>query len=69
MIYSAVDQEGRASCVGCILADSKWKAKITEYSFVIERMVTVRFQVQREYIAVIGVYALEEGKRKFRNIL
>jgi exonuclease III len=68
MIYSGVDQERRGSSSVCTLADSKWKEKkIKEYSFVNERMVTARFQVQRGYITELEYMHLKKEKEKIQN--
>lgn len=64
MIYSGVPQNIRAKCGVAILVDNKWKTRIEYYTYVNERIITVRLKVDRGHLTIIGVYAPEEGKKQ-----
>lgn len=51
-----------------ILIDEKWKRKIESYVYINERIVIVRFKIDRGHLCVIGVYAPEEGRREDTEI-
>lgn len=62
MVYSGVPQYKRAACGVAILLHNQWKSKIVSYSYISERMVTLRMKTERGHLTVVGVYAPEEGK-------
>ena len=64
MIYSGVDQHKRASSGIAILIDQKWKSKIESYTYINDRIISVRFKTCRNYLTVIGGYALKKGKKE-----
>ena len=42
----------------------KWTSRITNYSFVNDRQITVLLKTNRRHITLIGVYAPEEGREE-----
>lgn len=62
-MWSGVEQNRRACAGLSVLVDQKWKNKIDSYTFVNERILTIRFKVERGFLTVIGVYAPEEGRK------
>lgn len=64
MVYSGVPQCRRACSGVAILANNKWKNKITSYTYVNERIITTRFKIDRGHLNIIGVYAPEDGKKE-----
>lgn len=68
LIYSGVEQTQRAVGGVGILIDEKWKRKIESYVYINERIVIVRFKIDRGHLCVIGVYAPEEGRREDTEI-
>ena len=67
MLYSGVSQETRAQSGVALIIDHKWTSRITDYSLVNDRIITVRFKTSRGHITIIGVYALEEGREEMRR--
>ncbi|XP_022204516.1 craniofacial development protein 2-like [Nilaparvata lugens] len=63
-IWSGVDQNRRASAGVMVLVDQRWKNRIESYSFVSERIIRVRFKMDRGYLTLFGTYAPEEGKKE-----
>ena len=64
MVYSGVPQ-CRHACSGvAVLANNKWKNKITSYTYVNERIITTRFKIDRGHLNIIAVYELEGGKKE-----
>ncbi|KAJ4431193.1 hypothetical protein ANN_19790 [Periplaneta americana] len=68
LIYSGVEQTQRAVGGVGILIDEKWKRKIESYVYINERIVIVRFKIDRGHLCVIGLYAPEEGRREDTEI-
>jgi exonuclease III len=64
MPQSGVSKETRAQSGAALIIDNKWTSRITNYSFVNDRIVTVRLKTNRAHITTIGVYAPEEGKEE-----
>jgi len=58
-----VSQKTRAQS-GVTLIDHKWTSRITNYSFVNDRIITVHLETNRGHIIIIGVYAPEEGREE-----
>jgi len=44
--------------------DHKWTSRITNYTFVNDRIITVRLKTNRWHIYIIGVYVPEEGREE-----
>lgn len=64
MIYEGVPREKRASAGVAILIKKTLKNLIHSYTFVNERIITIRLKNQRGYMSIIGVYAPEEGRNE-----
>ena len=64
MLYSGVSKETRAQSGVASIIDHKWTSRITDYSFVNDRIITVRLKTNRGHITIIGVYAPEEGREE-----
>jgi len=64
MLYSGVSQKTRAQPGVALITDQKWTSRITNYSFVNDRIITVRLKANRGHIAIIAVYAPEEGREE-----
>lgn len=64
MIYSGVPQNKRAQSGVAILVDSKWKSKIEFYTYVDERILTIRLRIGRGHLTIIGVYAPANAKKE-----
>jgi hypothetical protein len=59
-----VSQQTRAQSDIALIIDHKWTSRITNYSFVNGRIITVRLKTNRGRITIIGVYAREEGREE-----
>jgi exonuclease III len=64
MFYSGVDEKTRASKGVAIYVDKKWESRIRDYSFLNERIITMKMNHDRGYIIVIVAYAPEGGKKE-----
>lgn len=64
MIYNGKPQNERASSGVAILIDKKWKNKLHSYTFINDRILMTRFNIERGHLTIIGVYAPEEGKKE-----
>jgi len=64
MLYSGVPQKTRAQLGVALIIDQKWASRITNYSFVNNRIITVRLKTNRGHTTIIGVYAPEEGREE-----
>jgi hypothetical protein len=62
MLYSAVTQETRAQSGIALIIHHKWTSRIANYSFVNDRIITVRLKTNRGHINIIAIYATEEGR-------
>jgi len=51
-------------CMLTSVIDQKWTSWITNYSFVNDRIITVRLKTNRGHITIIGVYVPEEGREE-----
>ena len=60
MLYSGVSQQTRAQSGVALIIDHKWTSRITNWSFVNDRIITVRLKTNRGHIIIIGVHAPEE---------
>jgi exonuclease III len=63
-IYSGVEQTERARKGIAIMTDKKWKNTVLNYTYVNERILTIRLKIDREHSTITGVYAPEEGKKE-----
>jgi exonuclease III len=64
MLYSEVSQETRVQSGVAFIIDHKWTSRIVNYSFVNDRVITVRLKTNRGHITVTGVYTPEEGREE-----
>jgi len=64
MSYSGVSQKARAQSGVDLIIYQKWTTRITNYSFVNDRIITARLKTKRGHITIIGVYAPEEGREE-----
>jgi len=64
MLYSVATQETRTQSDVAVLLDYKWASRITDYSFVNDRIVTVCLKPNRRHVTLIGVYVPEEGREE-----
>jgi len=64
MLYSGVSQKTRALSSVALIIGQKWTSRLTNYSFVNHRIITVRFKTNRGHIIIIGVYASEESREE-----
>ena len=67
MLYSGVTQETRAQSGVALIIDHKWTSRKTDYSFVNDRIITVRLKTNRGHMTIIGVYGPEEGREEGRG--
>lgn len=63
MIYGGVPMEQRASAGVAVLVNSIWKKKIHSYTWYSERIIVLKFKIDRGYLSIIGVYAPEDGRK------
>jgi hypothetical protein len=64
MLYSGATQETRAQSVVAVMLDHKWTSRITDYSFINDRTVTVCLKPNRGHVTIIGVYVPEEDRQE-----
>jgi len=64
MLYSRVSQKTRAQSGVALIINQKWTSRITNYSLVNDRIITVGLKTNRRHITIIGVYAPEEGRQE-----
>jgi hypothetical protein len=62
LLYSGVNRNKRRAAGIRILVQEKSKNKTDTYSFVNERILTLRYKTIRRYMTILGVYAPDEGK-------
>jgi len=62
LLYSGVPTNKRAAAGIAIMIKAKFKNKIHSYVFVNERILQLRYKLQRGYLILLAVYAPEEGK-------
>jgi hypothetical protein len=55
MVYNGVEQKKRASSGVAILIDQKWKNKIESNFCVSDRILIMRFQIERGHLTVISI--------------
>jgi len=61
-LYSGVPTNKRAAAGIAIMIKAKFKKRIHSYMFVNERILQLRYKLQRGYVTSLAVYAPEEGK-------
>ena len=57
LLYSGVPTNGRAAAGIAIMIKSKFKKRIHSYVFVNERILQLRYELQRGYLTLLAVYA------------
>jgi hypothetical protein len=74
LLYSGVPTNKRAAAGVAIMIEVNFKNRIHSYMFVSERIIQLRYKLQRVYLTLLAVYAPQEGKteektEKFYEIL
>ena len=64
MLYSGFSQKTRAQSPTALIIEHKLTSRITNYSFVKDRIVTVRLKTNRRHITILEVYAPEEVREE-----
>jgi len=64
MLYSGVSQKTQAQSGVALIIDHKWTSRITNYSFVNDRIINVRLKSNRGHVTIIGVYTSEDGREE-----
>lgn len=59
MIYRGMEQRKTACCGIVVLIDRKWQHRFRDYTFVNERIITVRLKFYRGYLTVTYIHAPE----------
>ena len=62
LLYSGVPTNKRAAAGITIMIKDKFKKRVHSYMFVNERILQLRYKLQRGYLTFLAVYAPEEGK-------
>jgi hypothetical protein len=62
LLYSGVTTNKRAIAGIAITIKAKLKKRIHSYMFVNERILQLRYKLQRGYLTLLAIYAPEEGK-------
>ena len=62
LLYSGVPANRRTAAGIAVMIKAKFKKRIHSYMFVIERILQLRYKLQRRYLTLLAVYAAEEGK-------
>jgi len=62
LLYSGVPTNKRAAAGIAIMIKAKFKKRIHSYVFVNERILQLRYKLQRGYLTLLAVYAPKEGK-------
>jgi len=63
-LYSGVPTNKRAAAGIAIMTKAKFKKRIHSYVFVNERILQLRYKLQRGYLTLLAVYGPDEGKTK-----
>jgi len=64
LLYSGVPTNKRAAAGIAIMIKATYRKRIHSYMFVNERILQLRYKLQRGYLTLLAVYAPEEGKTK-----
>ena len=62
LLYSGVPANRRAASGTAVMIKAKFKKRIHSYMFVIERILQLRYKLQRGYLTLLAVCGPEEGK-------
>jgi len=62
LLYSGVPTNKRAAAGIATMIKAKYRKRIHSYMFVSERILQLRYKLQRGYLTLSAVYAPEEGK-------
>jgi len=62
LLYSGVPANKRAAAGIAIMIKVKFKKRMHSYMFVTERILQLRYKLQRGYLTLLAVYAPEKGK-------
>jgi endonuclease/exonuclease/phosphatase (EEP) superfamily protein YafD len=61
-LYRGVPTNKRAAAGIAIMIKAKYRKRIHSYMFVNERILQLRYKLQRGYLTLLAVYAPEDGK-------
>jgi hypothetical protein len=67
LLYNCVPTNKRAAAGIAIMIKTKFKKRIHSYTFINERILQLRYKLQRGYLTLLAVYAPEEGKTEQRE--
>ena len=62
LLHSGVPTDKRAAAGVVIMIKNKLKKRTHSYTFINERILQLRYKLQRGYLTLIAFYAPEEGK-------
>jgi hypothetical protein len=62
LLYSGVPTNKRAPAGRAIMFKPKFKKKIHSYMFINERILQLRYKLQRGYLTLLAIYAPEKEK-------
>ena len=62
LLYSGILTNKREAAGIAIMIKAKFKKRIHSYMFVNERILQLKYKLQRGYLTLLAVYASEEGK-------
>jgi hypothetical protein len=62
LLFSGVPTNKRAAAGTAIMIKAKYRKRIHSYMFVNERILQLRYKLQRGYLTLLAVYAPDEGK-------
>ena len=69
LLYSGVPTNKRAAAGLAIMIKATYRKRIHSYIFVNERVLQLRYKLQRGYLTLLAVYAPEEGKTERKNFI
>jgi len=67
LLYSSVPTNKRPAAGIAIMIKTKFKKRIYSYTFINERILQLRYKLQRGYLTLLAVCAPEEGKTEQRE--
>ena len=62
--FHVIPTNKRASAGIAVMIKAKFKKRIHSYMFVNERILQLRYKLQRGYLTLLAVYAPKKGKQK-----
>jgi len=65
-LYSGVPTNKRAATGIAVMIKAKFKKRIHSYVFVNERILQLRYKLQRGYLTLLAVYTPKKGKQNRR---